>query len=533
MKTLEILSDESKPIDELFESVIPKAIKKYVMFREQIFLIDSPEFNKFVEILKVNGYEAEGEEGELIYKASAGSISVAIMLLDAKVSFDELREFVVAHRYFSMEKILKEKDEKKRRERIKSNKNVLLGGIYTIYTKLKRENACFLVLFVQDVAEDELEEFCKKAKEFKRRGCNCFPDLSDYEHIVEVKREEWIDGHRKVYTLREEWRKFRIFLEGLVDFHSKKEDILEEVIFVKKTMLEVMTNELRMNRRSTGRMALYSLEHCEFLKGKNEENLEWLSKTMALWCVETISGFKMIGEFYLAQTLEFVLNGIEKGVSTIEYADFLFRVANLRVASEGFGFEYIKSLIEELKGDEVVKAIKLTTLSRIASAMVYEDGKREFEEILNRVDKLKGDLKNFVELHFRINLANFYNLWGELKESAENLRRVLNLVKMLRDKLEKGEVDDNLKRFADATLTLSIDRMFKALEGYIHYRYAVILRDLDKLGEALKYFENARKIDEELNLRREVLVHESWIKRTIALKNDKYEFDKLMRDADK
>jgi hypothetical protein len=411
MEALEILSDESKSIDELFGDVIPIAIKRYVKFREQIFLIDSPDFNRFVEILKANGYanryNVKGEEGEIIYKASAGSISVAMMLLDAKISFDELRGFVKAHRYYPMEEINKIEDKEKRRELIMSNKNVLLDGIYIIYTKLKKENACFLVLFVQDVAEDELEEFCKKAEIFRRRGCNCFPDLSYYEYLVEVEEEVWIGGYRKCYTLREEWKKFRIFLEGLMDFHSKKEKILEEILFVRKTMLEVMTEELRMNRVFNSRMAFYSLEHCEFLKDRidlnNEENLEWLSKTMALWCANAIFRLNRIGEKYLEQTLMLVGRSIENSISSIEYANFLFRVAdffvaNLFVVNERFDFGYIKSLIEKLKGDDVVEAIRLMTLSRIASQMAYEDGKEEFEEILKRTDELKGDLKNFVEL---------------------------------------------------------------------------------------------------------------------------------------
>jgi tetratricopeptide (TPR) repeat protein len=104
-------------------------------------------------------------------------------------------------------------------------------------------------------------------------------------------------------------------------------------------------------------------------------------------------------------------------------------------------------------------------------------------------------------------------------------------VKELKYKLEKGELDDNLKRYADATLT-SLDETFKAYEGCIYYFYARILLDLDELDTALKYFENARKISEELNDRREVLVDEGFIRRTIALKNDEYEFDELMREVD-
>ncbi|HDH45462.1 MAG TPA: hypothetical protein ENG66_08820 [Thermococcus sp.] len=75
-----------------------------------------------------------------------------------------MRESVRTHRYFTIEEIYAEKDEMRRREMILSNKNVLLASIYKIYEKLRRENACFLVLFVQDVAKEELEKFCEHSQ---------------------------------------------------------------------------------------------------------------------------------------------------------------------------------------------------------------------------------------------------------------------------------------------------------------------------------------------------------------------------------
>ena len=102
-----------------------------------------------------------------------------------------MRESVRTHRYFTIEEIYAEKDEMRRREMILSNKNVLLASIYKIYEKLRRENASFLVLFVQDVAKEELEKFCEHEeaiKRFKNRGYKLFPNLEDYSTILLIRR---------------------------------------------------------------------------------------------------------------------------------------------------------------------------------------------------------------------------------------------------------------------------------------------------------------------------------------------------------
>ena len=150
----------------------------------------------------------------------------------------QLRGSVRTHRYFTIEEIYAEKDEMRRREMILSNKNVLLASIYKIYEKLRRENACFLVLFVQDVAKEELEKFCEHEeaiKRFKNRGYKLFPNLEDYNWIVGTYYGKWKDEDgnkydRIIYTLNENWKKFRVFVDGLTKFHGKRDEVLRDIV---------------------------------------------------------------------------------------------------------------------------------------------------------------------------------------------------------------------------------------------------------------------------------------------------------------
>jgi|GEM_PF-6438473 len=109
-------------------------------------------------------------------------------------------------------------------ERIKmvhDNKTTMLAGIYTVYEKLKEENFAFIPLMLQDVAEDELEKFCKddRVVEYcKDYGYNAYPNFRPKHGIFLV---EWIEvrfdkgGNKvkfEVYGLNERWVKFRTFI---------------------------------------------------------------------------------------------------------------------------------------------------------------------------------------------------------------------------------------------------------------------------------------------------------------------------------
>lgn len=226
---LEFLSDEYKGIN--LEELLFRGAKDFFnTLRERIFLMDSAEKKEFANLLEANGYSADAIENKLkfnfdkaldiIHKASAGTICIALYMLEMNFTADEMRKIAEAERYYSFSEIGKAKEDEKRMM-VESNKTLRLSGLFEIYRKLI-ENPCYIALILGDLAEDEIEMFCKDeriAKEFDK--CHRVSYRDDYYWILESYEEEWVRGKRKVYRAKEMWRKFGVFLDALCEFHHE------------------------------------------------------------------------------------------------------------------------------------------------------------------------------------------------------------------------------------------------------------------------------------------------------------------------
>ena len=475
MELVRFMSDEAETIN--FNDVVFGGAERFLKWREQVFLIDSPSLDVFKDMLEANIIEIENVE--TIYRASAGAISVALMLLDAGISIEEMRESVRTHRYFTIEEIYAEKDEKKRREMILSNKNVLLVSIYRIYEKLRRENASFLVLFVQDVAKEELEKFCEHEdaiKRFRNRGCNLFPNLEDYNWIVEIYYEV-------VYTLNERWEKFRVFVDSLTKFHGKRDEVLRDIVTVREIMLEIMTKELEKHSRATIRMAYFSLKNAKFLwekrdwvndKSGKRIDTKWVSECLAYWCGFALQDLPNLGLRFKDVALKAVKEGIKLRGDQRKYLYFLYYlVGRLRVMRKNV--TKFEGLLKEFEGDEIVEADKMIIKSMIISEKPYEEAKREFKKLMSKLDKLKGSLKSYVEIKIKLDLAETLLEWNKAEEAKELLEGVMKSIEKLLNKADKDLIEYFKVYEGDAREKLEKSLRSRKASAYYNYAKALMI----------------------------------------------------------
>ena len=504
MELVRFMSDEAETIN--LDEIVFSGAERFLKWREQVFLIDSPSLDVFKDMLEANIIEIENVE--TIYRASAGAISVALMLLDAGISIEGMRESVRTHRYFTIEEIYAEKDEMRRREMILSNKNVLLTSIYKIYEKLRRENACLLILFVQDVAKEELEKFCEHEeaiKRFRNRGYNLFPNLEDYNWIVEIYYGKWKDEDgnkydRIIYTLNENWKKFRVFVDGLTKFHGKRDEVLRDIVAVRKIMLEIMTKELE-DVGATARMAYFSLKNAKFLWEKRDGiDVRWVSECLAYWCGFALQSFPNLGLLFKDIALKAVEEGVKLRGNQRKYLRFLYYLVGRLRAIERDVTEF-EEMLERFEGDEIIETEKMIIKSMIISKKPYIKAESEFKELMSKLDKLKGNLRNYVEIAIKLNWVETLLSWNKAEEAKELLEGVMKSVEGLLNKADKNLIEYFKAYEGDARKKLEESLRLRKASAYYNYAKALMMlaryTDRDKLEETTKYFEEARKIYEE------------------------------------
>jgi len=149
---VEFLSNKHKGLD--LNTVLFKGAKNFfdTYLRKKIFLIDSVEKKDFIKLLEANNYSAEvieerlnmefDEALDLIYRASAGTICIALYMLEMIFSAEDMKRIAEAERYYSWFEITKCENDNKKRKMIESNKMLRFRGVFEIYRTLIEYNPC-------------------------------------------------------------------------------------------------------------------------------------------------------------------------------------------------------------------------------------------------------------------------------------------------------------------------------------------------------------------------------------------------------
>jgi hypothetical protein len=268
--------------------------------KRQAVFMTTPDFDTFKEIIEANVEERlKTEDIASLFQVSGGLPTLAILMHDIGVKYGGETP---KEQYYSLEEA--ETDVEKVRATLKT----VLNGIRSVYVKAKKEvNFALVALFVQPMAFDELEAFCKNSKikkHVERRGYKFFPDLYDLKKIVESREEEWVDEERKFYGLNENWRHMRLFLDVLC---NEEEEVKREVKTVRSILLEIMDEELERTAGTTSRMLLASLDNITWLK--EEANAKPIKQALRWGTVALLYSPKIGFEFLpliseLAEDLE-------------------------------------------------------------------------------------------------------------------------------------------------------------------------------------------------------------------------------------
>jgi len=467
--------------------------------------MEAAEREEFEEMLKVNGYgkekikevlKTEREDAvDLLYSASAGSISIALMMLDEKIPLEELEEIpeLSEEEYYSTEEIRKEENWAKKEGMIRSNMARMKAGIRVIYKKIKREDFALLALFAQDMAEEELEQFCKdsKIKDFcESKGYPLFWNLEDFNWMLESYEESFPERKRKVYTLNERWRKMRDFVKAL----KKDEVIEEEMRIIREVLLKIMTAEVETYGRVLIRMLLYALENIEWLKERRvfklKEALFW--GKIALLTIPFIKGLPFIEVVWdLWEKEEHYYDEIL--LYAAAYAYRLVEFGGLMFSSSEEYYKLIK-LAENFMKEEIRDDAVLCYRAMAYSSSAHELARKRLKEYAKEyLDKAKeiiesmSELKELAEFYFYVNMAEVKRYAGEnpfedLKKSEEYLK-----------KLEETGITEAMKRFSkpDGKAEEIFKRLFNLMHELVYINLGRAYMDTGEMKKARECFEKA------------------------------------------
>jgi len=492
-----------KPFD--FNKVFDGA-KNLIDWNEQFHLMEAAEREEFEEMLRVNGYEKEKikrvlktereDVVDLLYSASAGSISIALMMLDAGISAEEMPKPV--GRYFSTEEIREEENWEKKGRMVRSNKAIINAGIKAVYKKIREKNFALLTLFAQDVAEEELEQLCKdSAIEHlcRSRGYSLFWNLKDFNWMLEFRKEPFAEMERKVYTLNERWEKMRCFVKALKD-----EAVEGEMKAIREVLLKIMTAEVEKYGDYTRRMLSCALENIEWLKEREIFKL----KEVLFWSGMALAGMPSTG-FQFREVVEDLWeregHDDEILLYAAAYAYQLVEYGKLMFSSSEEYLELVKLAEKLMRGeteDDVVLCWRAMAYSSLAYGLARNGLEEHAEEYLSKANEIiesMSELKELARSYFYLDKAEIEQIAGEnpfesLEKSEECLR-----------KLEKTEITDAMRRFlkllggeVEGAFKVQLDRIYRAIcfsRGRAHM-------NADEIEEARKCFEDALEHSEDI-----------------------------------
>ena len=525
-KVVEFLSNKHKGLD--LNTVLFKGAKGFFKtgLRNRIFLIDSAEKEEFIKLLEANNYSAEVIEEklnmefdkalELIYGASAGTICIALYMLEMGFSAEDMKRIAEAERYYSWFEITKCEDEDEKRKWIESNKMLRFSGLYEIYEKLIEKNPCYIALIINDLAKDELKMFCEDERIKSRFSGKASPRKGEYYWMLEDYEEELIkdENHtkRKVYRVKNHWKKFNVFIDALCDFHENGEEIEEDLKIIREVLLDILDKEYEELGEFTDRMILFSLDNIKWLFGKGIIK----PKSAFIWCgialehepqhvkkfldeiILKICNKINISDFddnMILYFLHFIWKLVEWGDGLFENEDYKDKIS-----------EIISKTKEIRREDNVILSWKISIYSSYAIGLIrrgfteeYKKYLKEAEEILMRIKKPLELLSRIQFLHNKAIICIYYESDKKLEkiEKEKLLKKVIGYLEECLELLENLKFECEYAKFYKP-LGGSPEEKFKEdindLKLSVYYYLGLANLKID-LGKSKYYFKKCLNFD--------------------------------------
>ncbi len=507
------------------DRVLFRGAKDYfdVDLRKRLFLMDSAEKEEFRSILEANGYKVEDEDLDVIYNASAGTICIALYMLEMGFSVEDMKKIAKPEMYYTWSKISKCENEEERRKMIESNKALRFRSIFKIYCRLREKNPCYVALLVNHVAEEELERFCSDDRILDRFGsCKVVSFSDEYYWILESCEEYYLGKRRKVYRIRDDWRKFSYFVHALCDHHVHGKEVEEDLKVVRDVLTDIFDDELEKSGQFTYRMLWFGLENIEWLfeRGilKPKSAFIWGRLALSYLPRKGIESLRVVFKTWIERFNE-IVGDRDKLIHALCFARDLAEFGRFLLKEESY-YEIAKSLkgfLDKIEGDEAVLCWKTWAYSSLATGLCYK-GYIDYcnkclskaEETLNRLNKLRY----LAEVGYLTRKAKISKIRKE-EDAIQILERCLDILKVLK-------FEDYIAEF------------FKPLGGDAEEMFEELLKDWKKdisydlgyvyfginLDEARRYFEESLKYT-----RFRKLNSLSLIGRIEVLKNYRFEFE--------
>ncbi|ACB40039.1 hypothetical protein [Pyrobaculum neutrophilum] len=351
---------------------------------DNIIFMDSAQPEEFEKLLRANLPEGEYEKvreryGDLLYRASAGSIYIASTMVNLGFTREEL-EKIAPRPGTAYTPNPRDKDMAKR------NAQHMKAAIKAVYDKLRKDNFALAALLYGEAAEEELACLCpssahmclksltKSYEESRRLAEELAGEVFEYVEscrlrslerhwLVERDEEQWDGRKLLVYSLRKEWWKWRHLVDAL-------DEAREEQALVRKALLKILTWESEKSGKYTDRMLLSALSHVTWLwercktVGCGGDEVQELARHAFRWGAYALQHVPLVGlEFHnnvieeLWQRLGKKADGLPKELPHL-IALYLRNFAEL-LGSVPFS-------VPELEGDDVVKTLQALTLTAVA-----------------------------------------------------------------------------------------------------------------------------------------------------------------------
>ncbi|CAB3289074.1 AAA ATPase [Methanocaldococcus lauensis] len=533
-KLLRFMYDTKKRVPDL-NKLLFRGAKDFlkIRIREKLFFMDSADKEKFVELLNANGYTAEvienkfkikfNEALDTIYKVSAGTICIALYLLELDFTMDEMRKIGEAEMYYTFSEIVKANEDEKRLM-VESNKTLKLSSLFEIYSKLK-EYPCYIAIILNDLSEDEIEMFCEDERIYKRFGkCSIISSTDKYYRIIiESYKEDWKGKKRKVYRAKEMWKKFEIFLDALCEFYTdeEKEDLEKDLSIIREVIIDIFDREFEESGRFKYRMLIFALKNLEWLhlKGIKKPKSTFLWSSIALNKLPRVSlrflpiVFEVWDERLQKENLLYALVFAR---TLAEFGPYIFENDGYRWISHN-----LNEKISDVDGDDVVLCWKIWTYSSLAKGLneygFFNDGYYCLMKAEEELEKMKDDnLKNLAEVLFLINKA-------EITRTFNPVKALYNLYQCLSN-LEGLKFEDSLKEVFKPLGGKAEEKFkdqLKELRRSVYYRLGVTNYLID-LNESERFFRDCLKLSETINNKLSLL---SYIGRINVIRSFEFEFE--------
>ena len=518
MDILKFFSYKQSGID--LDRVLFRGAKDYfdVDLRERLFLMDSAEKEEFSRILEANGYKVE--DLDVIHKASAGTICVALYMLEMGFSVEDMKKIAKAERYFTWSEIASCKDEEKRRKMVESNKTLRFESIFEIYRRLS-ENPCYVALLVNDVAEDELEMFCEDSRILERfGGCKVVSFRDRYYWILESYEEDYHGKRRKVYKIKDDWKKFSYLVEALCDHHVHGREVEDDLKVVKEVLTDIFDDEFEESGWFTGRMLLFGLGNVRWLFErrilKPKSSFIWCSIALYKLPREGIEFLRVVFDIWEKKRDE-IIKDRDTLLYALSFAKNLAELGRLLFTGKDY-YEKAKNIemFLNVDKDEVISCLKSWIYSSLAVGLFRNGFDHEClmclskaEEIVKSLDKLKS----LAEIKFLISKA-------QIERSEVAIQTLERCLKILGDLDFNNLIVDLFKPLGgDAEEKFEIQ--LKEWKWIINYELSRAYFKID-LDEAREHFEKILKFAKDFKSKLAVL---SYIGRIGVLKDYRFEFE--------